>query len=92
MDAKFTEVNNGLSLIAASLEEQCHEGLAVVNGNIGCSGNNLWGYLYMIVPHDKDLAERVRRSFLGKNPQESLTLIEKIRRVHFDEALRNGLL
>jgi len=92
MDTKAAEVITGLSLIEESLKEQRRDGLSVVNGNTGCGNNNLWGYLYMIVPNDKELAEHVRRSFLGKSPHEALTLIENIHREYFHEALHAGLL
>lgn len=88
MDMKTIQVNNGLSLVEESLREQCRDGTAVVNGNRGCGNDNLWGYLYMIVPHDKDLAEQVRRSFLNKSPQEALALVEEIHRDHFHKAMR----
>lgn len=92
MDTKTAEICNGLSYIEASLQEQFDMGLAAVNYNGIYGTNNLWGYLYMIVPHDKDLAERVRREFLNKSPQEALALIAKTRREHFDKAMRDGLL
>ncbi len=92
MDTKAADVITGLSFIEESLKEQHRDDLSVVNGNIGCGNNNLWGYLYMIVPHDKELAEHTRRNFLGKSPIEALALVGKIRREYFDEVLRQGLL
>ncbi len=89
------DVTNGLSLIEATLQKQYDDGLVVVDYNKicdGCGDNNLWGYLYMIVPHDKDLAERVRKEFLKKSPQEALALIKKTRREYFDKAMAAGLL
>lgn len=94
-DISTMDVTNGLSLIEATLQKQCDDGLAAVNYNKicdGCGDNNLWGYLYMIVPHDKDLAERVRREFLNKSPQEALSLVKKTRREYFDKAMAEGLL
>ena len=71
---------NGMSLIVDALEQQSRDGIVIVDGNRQHCGSNLWGHLYMIAPHDRDLAEQVRRAFLNKSPQEAAILVEKIRR------------
>ena len=78
-----TEISNGLSLIVDALRQQSRNGIAIVDSNLSHGGSNLWGHLYMIVPHNRELAEQVRRAFLNKSPQEAATLVEKIRRDQF---------
>lgn len=86
METNHATVSYALALIVSAIERQYFNGRVLVEGNEGCGEpcENLWGYLQMILPHNRNLAEQVRRNFLKKSPREALMLIKKMREGYID--------